>query len=53
MVMLLTTSSSRKDDDDKKAVELDGTAEVASALEHGIWLLVILISNFVLTTDIC
>ena len=32
----------KKDDDDERAVEFDGTAELASALEHGIWLLVYL-----------
>ena len=35
----------RKDNNDEKAVEFDGTPELASALDHGSWLLVFLLSG--------
>lgn len=35
----------RKDSNDEKAVEFDGTPELASAFDHGSWLLVFLLSG--------
>ena len=37
---LTIKAQKEKDDDEEKAVELDETAELGTALEHGIWLLV-------------